>query len=185
MSLRKKIAGAAFGTLLGASILTSSAYAATTATASKTETAQEARPERKDILSSLVESGKLSESTYNNIKSYMSEHKPEKKEKPADGSTGAVGSDETGTKKQRPARKPDSATTESSTSADGTAAAADAAGKARGKSGRRGGGMMHGNMLQEMLEAGVITQSEYDVIKETMPERPEKPEKKADGTTTS
>ena len=90
MSLRKKIAGAAFGTLLGASILTSSAYAATTATASKAETAQEARPERKDILSSLVESGKLSESTYNNIKSYMSEHKPEKKEKPADGSAGAV-----------------------------------------------------------------------------------------------
>ena len=30
-------------------------------------------PKRKDILSSLVESGKLSESTYNNIKSYISQ----------------------------------------------------------------------------------------------------------------
>ncbi len=175
MSLRKKVTAAAFGTLLGMSVLTGSVYAAPAENAAKTESVQKEKPEHKDFLESLVESGKLSESTCENIRTYMKEHRPEKKERPSD-SSGM-------TEKVKPAEKPDSAgegnapkakreKKNDSSDADAVSSATETSGqKKHGKGGRRGG-RINEEMLTELLGAGVITQSEYDVIKEALPEKP-------------
>ena len=158
MSLRKKVTAAAFGTLLGMSVLATSAYAAPTENAAITESVQKEKPEHKGFLESLVESGKLSESTCENIRTYMKEHRPEKKERPSD-SSGT-------TEKVKPEKKNVSSDT------DAVSSATEASGqKMHGKGGRRGG-RINEEMLTELLGAGVITQSEYDVIKEALPEKP-------------
>ncbi|MCR5370427.1 MAG: hypothetical protein K6E83_06920 [Clostridium sp.] len=175
MSLRKKVTAAAFGTLLGMSVLTGSVYAAPAENAAQTESVQKEKPEHKGFLESLVESGKLSESTCENIRTYMKEHRPEKKEHASDGSgttertkpskkTDSTGEERTA--KAKPEKKNDASDT------DAVSSATEASGqKKHGRGGHRGG-RINEEMLTELLGAGVITQSEYDVIKEALPEKP-------------
>ncbi len=123
---------------------------------------------RKDFLSELVSSGSLSETTYEKIMTYLQEHQPEK----PDGSRDDGISD-------RPPDRPDDARDngvgdvppDRPDDASGEVQKGERSG--RGMRGR--GGMMLGEeTLQAMLEEGIITESELTVIREALPQKPEK-----------
>jgi hypothetical protein len=141
----------------------------TTATADAAAEKPE-KPEKKDFLSELVEAGSLSQTTYNNIQTYIKENAPERKE-PTEGESAGndkarpeLPANEDGTRPEKPAQN-DESRPEKPANEDGT--------MAEGK-GRDGFGMINTDLLAKMLEAEVITQSEYDIISASLPPMPDK-----------
>ena len=196
MRIHNKIA--AFALCAGLAALSVSgvtAFAATTSKTTQTSTTtarsdkDDKKEEKKDFLSELVTDGKLSQTTYDKIQTWMKSNMPEKKdgektdktekgdkpEKPADDGTA---------KKTAPAKKSDSTSASTSDSKDTKTPPAKPSGDATemkdGKEqgdghGDHGMGMMSEDMLKKLLEDSVITQSEYNTIKDALPTPPEKP----------
>lgn len=167
MTLQKTITALMISASLAASIAPAMpAYAATS-----TSTSTEAKIEHKDYLQELVNAGTISQSTYDKIKAYMTEHAPEKtdkldKTKLTDEQLSelkAKRSNTDGTRPERPEKTEDGTKPERPAKTEKDTAT--------GEGMNRGG---HLQMFDEMLKDNVISQSEYDSIKSSIPERTEK-----------
>lgn len=108
--------------------------------AATAETGKEQREHGKDFLAELVENGSLSQETYENITAYMEANRPEKPEK-AEGDAAAA-----------------------DTKADAAKGDGVKAQKQGGKHGAGRGMMLSTEMLAALLEADVITSSEYSAL---------------------
>lgn len=161
MNLNKKVLTCALSiSMLAAAAPAMPVFAATSTAATADATAEKPeKPEKKDFLSELVEAGSLTQTTYDNIQTYIKENAPERKE-PTEGETADNGKErpelptnEDGTRPKKPANE------------DGTMAE---------EKGREGFGMINTDLLAKMLEAEVITQLEYDIISASLPQMPYK-----------
>ena len=191
MKLRNKAAVLAITIVTAASAMTAVPVMAATTNQASRSAAQNAageRKERKDPFSDLVEKGTISQETSDKIKAYLKENMPERKS--GAGSTGNAGSSTAGTADgtKRPEKKKRTDGTDGTTStakpeksenASGSTGEAGAeAGKGGQHRGGRGYGMLSQDMLDKLLADKVITQAEYNALKEALPAAQEKP---ADG----
>jgi hypothetical protein len=180
MNLNKKVLTCALSiSMLAAAAPAMPVFAATSTAATADATAEKPeKPEKKDFLSELVEAGSLTQTTYDNIQTYIKENAPERKE-PTEGESAGNGKErpelpanEDGTRPEKPAQNDESRPADENGSRPEKPANEDGT-MAEGK-GREGFGMINTDLLAKMLEAEVITQSEYDIISASLPQMPDK-----------
>lgn len=172
----KRIAFVVTAFITAAAVMTITSCVATTQAATTTEETtsaeKEDRKQPEDQLLSLVNSNKLSQETYDAIQKYLKENQPERPsgeeaKNPPQGESGSKG----GNPPEKPANE--------SQSGDKEAPPEKPSGEVKEMPDGKGGfGMMiNTDTLDSLLSNGVITQTEYDVIKEVVRERPEKQDK--------